>query len=88
MRGVGFIIFDSNNTLMKKVLIFSVLLFSCCSKETGCVEIKDKGSGGGKYFFYWNEKLKNVQNQIVIMSGSVSEEVYNSFEIGDEYCTD
>ena len=73
---------------MKKVLIFSVLLFSCCSKETGCVEIKDKGSGGGKYFFYWNEKLKNVQNQIVIVSGSVSKEVYNSFEIGDEYCTD
>ena len=73
---------------MKKVLIFSVLLFSCCSKETECVEIKEKGSGGGKYFFYWNEKLKNVQNQIVIMSGSVSEEVYNSFEIGDEYCTD
>ena len=73
---------------MKKVLIFLVLLFSYCSKETGCVEIKDKGSGGGKYFFYWNEKLKNIQNQIVIILGSVFEEVYNSFEIGDEYCTD
>ena len=73
---------------MKKALIFSVLLFSYCSKETVCVEIKDKGSGGGQYFFYWNEKLKNVQNQTVIMSGNVSEEIYNSFEIGDEYCTD
>ena len=31
---------------------------------------------------------KNVKNQIVILSGSVAEEVYNSFEIGDEYCTD
>jgi len=73
---------------MKKALILLILLVSFCSKETGCVEIKDKGSGGGKYFFYWNEKLKNVKNQIVIVSGSVSEEVYNSFEIGDEYCTD
>ena len=71
---------------MKKALIFLILLVSFCSKETGCVEIKDKGSG--KYFFYRNEKLKNGQNQIVIESGSVSEEVYNSFEIGDEYCTD
>ena len=57
---------------MKKALIFLILLVSFCSKETGCVEIKDKGSGGGKYFFYWNEKLKNVKNQIVIVSGSVS----------------
>ena len=73
---------------MKKALIFLILLVSFCSKETGCDEIKDKGSGGGKYFFYWNEKLKNVKNQIVIVSGSVSEEVYNSSEIGDEYCTD
>ena len=73
---------------MKKTLVFIIVLVSFCSKETGCVEIKDKGSGGGKYFFYWNEKLKNVQNQIVIMSGSVSEEVYNSFEIGDEYCSE
>ena len=73
---------------MKKALIFLILVITGCSKETGCVEIKDKGSGGGKYFFYWNEKLTNVQNQIVIMSGSVSEEVYNSFEIGDEYCVE
>ena len=73
---------------MKKALIFLILLVSFCSKETACVEIKDKGSGGGKYFFYWNEKLKNVKNQIVIVSGSVSEEVYNSSVIGDEYCTD
>ena len=73
---------------MKKALIFLILLLSFCSKKIGCVEIKDKRSGGGKYFFYWNEKLKNVKNQIVIVSGSVSEEVYNSFEIGDEYCTD
>ena len=73
---------------MKKALIFLILVITCCSKETECVEIKDKGSGGGKYFFYWNEKLTNVRNQIVIMSGSVTEEVYNSFEIGDEYCVE
>ena len=73
---------------MKNSLIFLILVITFCSKETGCVEIKDKGSGGGKYFFYWNEKLTNVQNQIVIISGSVSEEVYNSFEIGDEYCVE
>jgi len=60
---------------MKNSLIFLILVITFCSKETGCVEIKDKGSGGGKYFFYWNEKLKNVKNQIVIVSGSVSEEV-------------
>ena len=40
---------------MKKALIFLLLLVSFCSKESGCVEIKDKGSGGGKYFFYCNE---------------------------------
>ena len=53
---------------MKNSLIFLILVITFCSKETECVEIKDKGSGGGKYFFYWNEKLTNVQNQIVIMS--------------------
>ena len=73
---------------MKKALIFLILLVSFCSKESGCVEIKDKGSGGGKYFFYWNGKLKNIQNKIVIILGSVFEEVYNSFEIGDEYCVE
>ena len=73
---------------MKKALIFLILLVSFCSKESGYVEIKDKGSGEGKYFFCWNEKLKNIQNQIVIILGSVFEEVYNFFEIGDEYCTD
>ena len=52
------------------------------------LKLKIRDQGGGKYFFYWNEKLTNVQNQIVIMSGSVSEEVYNSFEIGDEYCVE
>ena len=73
---------------MKKTFLFLILLITSFSKETGCVEIKDKGSGGGKYFFYRNEKLTNFQNQIVVMSGSVSEDVYNSFEIGDEYCAE
>jgi hypothetical protein len=73
---------------MKKTFLILFLLITSFSKETGCVEIKDKGSGGGKYFFDRNEKLTNVQNQIVVMSGSVSEDVYNSFEIGDEYCAE
>ena len=34
---------------MKIAFLFLILLITCCSKETGCVETKDKGSG--KYFF-------------------------------------
>jgi|TARA_B110000285_G_C15141887_1_gene631369 hypothetical protein len=71
---------------MKKNLLILVLLFSYCSKETGCVEIKDKAAGGGEYLFYWSEKLINLKNQSIIRSGNVTEEIYNSFEIGDEYC--
>ena len=75
---------------MRKALY--ILLFTIgCTKETGCVEITLKEQSNGNFYFYWGlftalglDEDGNSQP----LSGSVTEEVYNLYEVGDTYCVE
>ena len=75
---------------MRKALY--ILLFTIgCTKETGCVEITLKEQSNGNFYFYWGlftalglDEDGNSQP----LSGSVTEEVYNQYEVGDTYCVE
>ena len=68
-----------------------VLILIGCSKENGCVEITRKEKSGSTFLFFWQEEYYDNYLGLEaspIPSGSVSEDVYNQFEVGDTYCID
>lgn len=77
---------------MNKLLFFIAIIVFGCSKETGCVKITLKEETNGKYYFYWGNRNnaldvdEDVPSQP--LSGSVSKEVFDAYEIGDEYCVE
>jgi len=75
---------------MKKILFLFLLFAFECSKETGCVDITDKSQGDGEYYFFWGygTMSSDTGNPRPIKSGSVTEEVYNQYKVGDTYCVD
>jgi hypothetical protein len=75
---------------MKKSFFLILLFVFGCSKQTGCVEITNKTEGDGEYYFFWGYVTisSNTGSPRPIKSGSVTEEVYNQYEVGDTYCVD
>ena len=75
---------------MRKALY--ILLFTIgCTKETGCVEITLKEQSNGKFYFYWGRFTAlglDEDGNSQPLSGSVTEEVYNLYEVGDTYCVE
>ena len=50
-----------------------------------------KAEGGGNFYFYWQDELinqTNIDDNGDLPSGSVTEEDYNSFAVGETYCID
>jgi len=77
---------------MKKSLLI-ILSFLCffCTKEKGCVEITLKEISNGKYYFYWGQReIFGIDDDgtNVPLSGSVTEEIFNQYKIGDIFCVD
>lgn len=79
------------NLLLIGVLLFFVL----CKPEEKCGEIYDKVTQEGRYFFILDANYSidvSTQNDPMgflpdnRLSGEVTQEVYNQFSIGDEYC--
>ncbi len=68
--------------LFSIVLVFS---FLSCEKETECITIQDKYGGNGAFYFQWDRTTRGNTN-MQIGTGSVSEKIYNQYEIGDVYC--
>jgi hypothetical protein len=75
-------------------LILVILLFSC-AKEKQCDIIRDKQEERGNFYFYFRAnyyatpQANNINTPGLnsnYVSGKVSEEIYKSYEIGDEYC--
>lgn len=79
---------------MKK-FVFLILLFCQCAPEERCGDIIDKVSLNGNFYFVLNaassvfvgnpEDLTSYLPDGAV-SGQVSEEIYNRFSIGEEYC--
>ena len=68
--------------------LFSIFLISCL-KETDCIIIQDKYGGNGNFYFEWDRNGIGAENgQSNFRTGSVSEEEFNQYEIGDTYCVD
>ena len=78
----GFSRFDN----MKKVgLLLIAIIYFNCEKEIECITIQDKYGGNGTFYFEWDKTTPgNTDRQIG--TGSVSEKIYNQYEIGDVYC--
>jgi len=81
-RCAGFSRFDD----MKKVgLLLITIIYFNCEKEIECITIQDKYGGNGTFYFEWDKTTPgNTDRQIG--TGSVSERIYNQYEIGDVYC--
>ena len=80
---------------MKKYILLILLFWQCSPQEEKCGDIIDKVIINGNYYF-----VMNAANSVFIgspddlttylpdgaVSGQVSENVYNNFDVGDEYC--
>ena len=85
---------------MRKLILFGIILilYSCQNDDEKCGQIIQKAINNSIYYFiiqtdndsnnnYYDENSPGIPDD-GIRQGSVSEEIYNSFEIGDEYCMD
>ena len=76
---------------MRKAFLYILLFIGGCTKETGCVEITLKEQSNGKFYFYWGPFTAlglDEDGNSQPLSGSVTEEVYNLYEVGDTYCVE
>ena len=85
---------------MRKLILFGIILIlcSCQNDDEKCGQIIQKAINNSIYYFiiqtdndsnnnYYDENSPGIPDD-GIRQGSVSEEIYNSFEIGDEYCSE
>lgn len=84
---------------MRKLILFgiSLILSSCQNNNEKCGQIIQKAINNSIYYFiiqtdndsnnYYDENSPGIPDD-GIRQGSVSEEIYNSFKIGDEYCSE
>jgi len=79
--------------MSRYILIFLISLFFNCKKNNDCIEIEEKRDINGEYYFYFRGSIGGVggTNEDGFSedrwgSGEVSKEVYDSHEIGDQYC--
>ena len=70
---------------MRKLIYLIVFFLKSCEKETECIKISNKYGGNGLYYFEW-DRTNTGQSERRIGTGSVSEEVFKQYEIGDIYC--
>jgi hypothetical protein len=75
---------------MNKLLFFIAIIVLGCSKETGCVKITLKEETNGKHYFYWGNNVLGVDEEGASqpLTGSVSKEDFDAYEIGDQYCVE
>tara|TARA_B100000614_G_C14559289_1_gene496619 strand:+ start:2934 stop:3203 length:270 start_codon:yes stop_codon:yes gene_type:complete len=85
--------YPSDFQMTKYLIIFSFILFFNCKKNGDCIEIEEKKEVNGEYYFYFSGTISGVggTNEDGFLedrwaSGKVSKSVYESHNIGDEYC--
>ena len=84
---------------MKKLPLFLIMLifFNCQNEDDRCGQIIQKVTQNAVYYFVLqtDENIRSFGDQNLpsipddgVRKGSVSKEVYESFEVGDEYCAE
>ena len=73
--------------MKKTVLLIITIIYFKCEKEIDCITIQNKYGGNGTFYFEWDRTISGNTDRR-IGTGSVSEEVYNQYEVGDTYCID
>jgi hypothetical protein len=77
--------------------LISIFYVSCTSDNSRCGDIIDKQNVSGKYYFILNadSNIFNTNGSEIesyvpdnSVSGEVTESVYNSFSVGEEYCAE
>lgn len=74
---------------VKKFLFLVLIFISCVSND--CGNIVDKYESNGLYFFTLTGGYANSSNNSQFGRGGqaeVTKEVYDSFNLGEEYCID
>ena len=77
---------------MKKLLLVSALLiFACSDEDQNCFTIIDKIISDNEFIFVGDFDTSNTANDGTLnwygdINLEVSEEVYNTYDEGDEYC--
>ena len=56
------------------------------SAKNGCIIIQNKYGGNGNFYFEWDRSNGLNSSNLQLGTGSVSEEIYNQYDIGDTYC--
>ena len=84
--------------MKKLILLFTSFLFICCqSSNEKCEQIIQKEIIESNYYFvlqtdefidYYNTPQDATLPDNGVRQGAVSKETYDSFEIGDEYCSE
>lgn len=75
--------------LVKKLIFLTLIFLSCDSND--CGNIVDKYKSNGLYFFTLTRVSTNSSNNSQSGGGGqaeVTKEVYDSFNLGEEYCID
>ena len=70
------------------LLLVSVLLF-ICNRTDNCLDIRDKYTGNGQFYFELNDSgifSGNTSDEDPNPTAIVSEEEFNQYQIGDKYC--
>ena len=70
------------------LLLVSVLLFSC-NRTDNCLDIRDKYTGNGQFYFELNDSgifSGNTSDDDPNPTAIVSEEEFNQYQIVDKYC--
>ena len=76
---------------MRKAVLYILFFTISCTKESGCVVITLKEQSNGNFYFYWGRFTAlglDEDGNSQPLSGSVTEEVYNQYEVGDTYCVE
>lgn len=78
---------------MKKLLLFSVFFVFSCDDDTRCFTVVQKTISNGEFILVGDFDTSNSDddgplNGYADVNLTVSQEVYNAYNIGDEYCYD
>ena len=78
---------------MKKLFLLSALLMFCCDDDTDCFTVIDKIISEGEYILVCDFDTSNSDddgplNGYADVNLPVSQEVYDTYDIGDKYCYD
>ena len=68
------------------------MLLLCFCEKTDCFEITRKQKSGSNFLFFFEDEYNPLFNNPTVLdqygaipSGAVSEDIYNSYQVGDTY---